>query len=179
MFSSNEIVSSAFNYVDSAIANSVSISAVTADQGKHLVYCFDNGKQATVMPSITDVKVIKEKVVIVSFADGTQEKAVCAEGDVFSVESGVTICLMKKLLADKCHTKSGTSIYNKLVKFSMDKVGANERKRRGKKERIRAEKRNRKEAHDKESQQKRNNRKYMTDICAEALKKVPAEVQDQ
>lgn len=145
---------------------------------EQIVYTSDDGVSTAVMPKITDVKVIKEKVVIVSFSDGTQEKSVCADGDTFSVENGVTICLMKKLLSDKCHVESGTSIYNKLVKMAMKKVGASEKKKQEEKEKIRAEKRARKEAHDKESKKKRDNRKYLIDICAEALKKAIADTQE-
>lgn len=183
MLSFNKTVDSAFNYIDDVIARSIFYTSSPKKQiipptTDCIVYSSDDGEKTTVIPNITNVKVIKEKVVIVSFADGAQEKAICAEGDTFSVENGVTICLMKKLLADKCRIQSGTSIYNKLVKIAMDNVGADEKKKQKEKEKIRAEKKARKEAHDAESQKRRNNKKYMIDICTEALKKVLAEAEN-
>lgn len=188
-FNSNGIEDFTFDYASYASTNTVCSTplaylhnATVVQQipcsPEQIVYTSDDGVSTAVMPKITDVKVIKEKVVIVSFSDGTQEKSVCSEGDVFSVENGVTICLMKKLLADKCHVESGTSIYNKLVKMAMKEVGASEKKKQEEKEKIRAEKRARKETHDKESKKKRDNRKYLIDICAEALKKAIADTQE-
>lgn len=135
MFNFNGIEDFTFDYASYASANTVCSTplaylhnATVVQQipcsPEQIVYTSDDGVSTAVMPKITDVKVIKEKVVIVSFSDGTQEKSVCADGDTFSVENGVTICLMKKLLADKCHVESGTSIYNKLVKMAMKEVGA-------------------------------------------------------
>lgn len=59
---------------------------------------------------ITDVQVIvPEKVVKVFFGDGTSERAVCAEGDVFNLETAISICITKKIMG-------GTKAYNKAVK---------------------------------------------------------------
>lgn len=173
----------ALNYANYAEASDIYMPYTTLDHQvpyciEQIIYVSDDGTRTTVMPSITDIKIIKDKVVIVSFSDGTQEKSVCAEGDIFSVENGVTICLMKKFLADKCHTESGTSIYNKLVKMAMKEIGASEKKKQEEKDKIREEKKARKEAHDKESKKKRDNRKYLIDICAEALKKAIADTQE-
>ena len=148
MFNFNGIEDFTFDYASYTSANPVYLPRTTVCQQvpcstEQIVYTSDNDVSTAVMPSITDVKVIKEKVVIVSFSDGTQEKSVCAEGDVFSNE-----------------------------------VGASEKKKQEEKEKIRAEKRARKEAHDKESKKKRDNRKYLIDICAEALKKAIADTQE-
>ena len=56
------------------------------------------------------------------------------------------ICLIKKILAEKCYTESGMSVYNKLVKMTMKEVGASEKKKQEEKEKIRAEKRARRNA---------------------------------
>lgn len=68
-----------------------------------------NKKHMTV-PYITDVtEIVPEKVVRVTFADGTSEKAVCCEPDKFSLETGISICIAKKILG-------GSAAYNKAVK---------------------------------------------------------------
>lgn len=59
---------------------------------------------------VTDVKVIyPNKVVEVTFGDGTKEKAVCHDEDTFSLEQAISICICKKLIG-------GTKNYNKAIK---------------------------------------------------------------
>ena len=53
--------------------------------------------------------------VIVYFADGTKTKAVISKNDIGSVETGVSICLFKKLLGENGH-----AIYNRLIDYAMD-----------------------------------------------------------
>jgi len=62
---------------------------------------------------IIDVNIIvPNKVVEVTFADNTKEKAVCREPDVFSLEQAIAICISKKVMG-------GSSKYNKAVKAGM------------------------------------------------------------
>lgn len=63
--------------------------------------------------SVVDVNIIvPNKVVEVTFADGTKEKSVCREPDVFSLESAISICISKKIIG-------GSSAYNNAVKRGM------------------------------------------------------------
>ena len=57
-------------------------------------------------------EIVPGKVVCVEFADGKKEKAVCAEEDVYSLETGVAICLAK-------HAMGGSASYNRAVKKAM------------------------------------------------------------
>lgn len=52
-----------------------------------------------IIPHIKDVQVIKDRVVIVSFADDSKEKAVLDSADTFSLEQGISICITKKMLS--------------------------------------------------------------------------------
>ena len=65
----------------------------------------------TNMPKIVSVDIYNNKVVKVTFDDGTFEKAVCDSGDTFNVDVGITICLLKKMLGKDGHKK-----YNKLMR---------------------------------------------------------------
>ena len=68
---------------------------------------FFNTKAET---EIKDVNVIvTNKVVEVTFADGTKEKSVCREPDVFSLEQAIAICIGKKIMG-------GSSTYNNAIK---------------------------------------------------------------
>lgn len=63
--------------------------------------------------SVVDVNIIvPDKVVEVTFADGTKEKSVCREPDTFSLESAISICISKKIMG-------GSSAYNNAVKRGM------------------------------------------------------------
>ncbi len=62
---------------------------------------------------IVDVNpIVPNKVVEVTFADGTKEKSVCREPDTFSLESAISICISKKIMG-------GSSAYNNAVKRGM------------------------------------------------------------
>jgi hypothetical protein len=63
---------------------------------------------------ISDIKCFNNVCVEVTFKDGTKERSVCCPDDTFNFETGLVICLIKKMLSTK--QKSGTYMYNKLVK---------------------------------------------------------------
>lgn len=71
-------------------------------------------KSLTIMPKITKIEVKNETVVIMTFADGTTEKAVTSPEDTFSLEQGISICITKKLLS-MLSRGNGSSLYNKIV----------------------------------------------------------------
>lgn len=60
----------------------------------------------------------QKPTVIVTFADGTTEKAVTSEEDTFSLEQGISICYTKKLLS-MLATDSGSKAYNKMLHNAM------------------------------------------------------------
>lgn len=71
---------------------------------------------------VVDVNIIvPDKVVEVTFADGTKEKTVCREPDTFSLEYAISICISKKIMG-------GFSVYNNAVKRGM-KVYEDKQKR--------------------------------------------------
>lgn len=62
---------------------------------------------------VADVNIIvPDKVVEVIFIDGTKEKSVCREPDVFSLEQAIGICISKKVMG-------GSSAYNNAVKHGI------------------------------------------------------------
>lgn len=85
---------------------------------EHLFYCAGGGASSynydlKANTEITDVNIIvPEKVVEVTFADGTKEKSVCREPDVFSLEQAISICISKKIMG-------GSGAYNNAVKRGM------------------------------------------------------------
>lgn len=57
---------------------------------------------------------------VVKFADGTYTKAVCKPGDSFNPETGICICLFKRVL-DRLVSGHGSSVYNKLMDYALAK----------------------------------------------------------
>lgn len=76
-------------------------------------------QSSNIISDIVNVAVIdnssKNKVVIVTFADGSVEKAVLSDNDEFSLEQGISVCITKKLLSNMIGGKYGSSVYNKLI----------------------------------------------------------------
>lgn len=91
------------------------------------------------IPDIRNIKVVESKqksnkhnnagsitkTVIAEFVDGTTTKAVTAPDDVFSLETGIGICLTKRILDEL--DVSGHSVYNRLVEYAMTKVDADKK----------------------------------------------------
>ena len=76
------------------------------------------------MPNIEDVRVVNKpntdepKVVMVDFTDGTTEKAVLSDEDTYSLETGISICITKKLMSVS-DSVSGTKVYNSVIRHAM------------------------------------------------------------
>lgn len=104
---------------------------------------FSNGNTINykVYINIKDVNIIvPNKVVEVTFEDGSKEKSVCREPDVFSLESAISICISKKIMGGSSAynnaVKRGVKVYeNKLKKEAADKAEQERiEKRRAKKQ---------------------------------------------
>lgn len=65
--------------------------------------------------TIVDYKIINNTVVIITFSDGTTEKAVCDENDTFDFEKAIEICVCKKKFG-------GTKEYNNAIKKALKQV---------------------------------------------------------
>jgi len=76
------------------------------------------------VPEIVDVKTINDKVVIVTFIDGTQTKAVCDKDDTFNLEVGIGICITKRLMSNDEQT--GNSMFNKTIRNALKVMKRNE-----------------------------------------------------
>ena len=63
------------------------------------------------VPKIAKIETYNDRVVKVTFADGTFTKAVCAVNDIFDIDVGITVCVMKKMLG-----KDGSKIYNNMIR---------------------------------------------------------------
>lgn len=114
--------------------------------------------------NITDYKVVKDTVVIVTFADGTKEKAVCSPNDEFNLERGIEICVLKKLCG-------GTKQYNSLIKSALKKISEIDAKKQKEVEEKELEKKRKAKAAERRVKRKEKKRQEQVDMQAEAFLK--------
>ena len=103
-------------YIPTDYLDRVKITMPTTDFDKKKDYRFHPGLD---IPLITAVNTYNDRVVKVTFADGTFTKSVCGENDTFDLDVGITICIMKKVMG-----KDGHKLYNNLIRdvhATMDK----------------------------------------------------------
>jgi hypothetical protein len=114
--------------------------------------------------NIKDYKVIEDKVVIVTFTDGTTEKAVCSPEDKFDLERAIEICVCKKIFG-------GTKAYNNAIKDALKQIVAIDKKKKADADEAeRIAKKKAKEI-DRKNRRKERNRQAKIDIQAEAFLK--------
>ena len=112
--------------------------------GKNIAAIYYENGRATgtknLMPNIEKVEVYNENTIKITFANGDVQTATAQNGDEFSFETGVMICLMKEMLG-----KEASQILGKLIDYSAkvfnDAEKAKERKATEEAERLAAQKR--------------------------------------
>ena len=121
---------------------------------------------------IVDYKVINDTVVIVTFADGTTEKAVCNKNDTYDFERAIEICICKKKFG-------GTKAYNSAIKNALRQVKAvDEKKKKEAEEKELAERREAKIAKRK-AKRKAQRRQQRIDDMSEAFLNAMLEYDDK
>lgn len=106
--------------------------------------------------TIKNVKIPNpNKVVIVEFSDGTKERAICHEEDQFCLETGITICLAKKMMG-------GHKEYNKYIKSIIKMYNDNIKKKNAEQEEK--ERKERKRQHEIDRKKRRRERKIAEQI---------------
>lgn len=125
-------------------------------------------------PKVADVTTVNDKVTIVTFTDGTQEKAICREGDTFSIETGVTICIMKRILRlmfKEFGDKSGTNLYNNMLREALKKKDAFKIEKEKAKEKEKRKRAAKQRVRELEKKQARDNWEFMVNMLAESMGK--------
>ena len=100
--------------------------------------------------TVTKVDVYNNRAVKLTFSDGTFTKAVCSDGDTFSLDVGITICMIKKMMGSSSVYNKAMKDIHKLMKRNMkaeEKAKEEEKARKLKREKILAKKKARYDAH--------------------------------
>ena len=131
------------------------------------------------MPDIVNVSNPNDKTVFVEFADGTKEVAILSEDDTFSLETGILICITKKLFSNIGILTSGSSAYNKVIKYALSKLDYTKKQKQKEIEARRAERK--KISSIKQAEREAENKKREDRIreMAEAYKRAIKAVSDE
>ncbi len=85
-----------------------------AKYGKTIDICGKDNKYRFMPPTIISVEVYNDRVVMVGFGDGTWSKSVCSPNDKFDLDTGITICVLKRILSPDA--KMGNRMYNNFLR---------------------------------------------------------------
>ena len=80
----------------------------------------DTGNWIEGLPAIKKIETYNDRVTKVTFIDETFTKAVCSENDYFDLDTGITICYMKRLLG-----KNGNKRYNNIIRYAHKVIDEN------------------------------------------------------
>jgi len=119
-----------------------------------------------IIPVIENVSVYKDtngkdKTVVIKFADGSTEKASTRHGDKFDLETGISLCIAKKMYETLARTHGKSSGFSKIVHKAVKiyNNGVKEEEARKKREAEEKLAEQRKEAKRKKRAEKRRQRK--------------------
>ena len=121
---------------------------------------------STCLDEIASYKVFDNKVVVATFTDGSTERAVCADEDIFCLETGLSICALK-------YECDGSGVYNRIIKSIIRRQENFDKAEEKKKE----EEKNRKLARERAKAKKARKRKEkQIEIFKEALIRANKEI---
>lgn len=123
------------------VNNTVGCTLFSEDGDLFLGYLNKNNEvigYTNLMPDIVNVSHPNEKTIFVEFADGTKEVAHLNEGDVFNLETGILVCVVKKLFSDMNIVSTGSTAYNKIIKYALSKLDATKKARLAEREKEKA-----------------------------------------
>ena len=116
------------------------------------------------IPKVVKVDTYNDRVVKVTFSDGTFTKSVCGKNDIFDLDVGITICVMKKVMG-----KDGHKLYNNMIRDIHETMEKNEKKAEKEKQ-LKAEfKRRQRKAELKKAAKKAKARQEQIDIQKTAI----------
>jgi hypothetical protein len=127
------------------------------------------------LPAVSKVETYNNRVVKVTFTDGTFTKAVCSENDTFDLDMGITICAMKRLLGTD--SKDATKRYNRFINHVHSVMEKNTLKELAEEAQKAKEKSKRRKAELKRAAKKLKAREEQIDIQKQAIIRAQKELE--
>lgn len=122
-------------------------------------------KEDNSLPKVWSVETFNDRAVIVHFADGTQTKSVCSKNDTFNLETGIMICLFKRILGDEGHKK-----FNDLIRDAYKAIDMHNEAEMAVTNALAEEKERQARKAEKRKARKEKKRAEQVDILAEGVK---------
>lgn len=122
------------------------------------------GYEGTDIPPVTNVETYNNRVVKVTFADGSFTKSVCSENDTFNLDVGISVCITKRMMG-----KDGHKNYNNMMRKVHEQMIKNAKDEVAKKAKIQEEKEKRKKDNEQKAEKKDRAKKEIIDIQKTAM----------
>ena len=122
------------------------------------------GYEGTDIPPVVNVETYNNRVVKVTFADGSFTKSVCSENDTFDLDVGISVCITKRMMG-----KDGHKNYNNMMRKVHEQMIKNAKDEVAKKAKIQEEKEKRKKANERKAEKKDRAKKEIIDIQKTAM----------
>lgn len=118
------------------------------------------------LPRVSKIETFNDRVVLVTFIDGTQTKCVCGKDETFDLYEGVAFCLFKRMLGKDGHKK-----FNDLMRKAMGVIDAQEEFKQKLAEVVARTKRHEEKLKKQRARRKAKKREEQIGIFTEALKR--------
>lgn len=122
------------------------------------------GYEGTDIPPVVNVETYNNRVVKVTFADGSFTKSVCSENDTFDLDVGISVCITKRMMG-----KDGHKNYNNMMRKVHEQMIKNAKDEVAKKAKIQEEKEKRRKANERKAEKKDRAKKEIIDIQKTAM----------
>ena len=129
------------------------------------------------LPAVEKVETYNNRVVKVTFIDGTFTKAVCSENDIFDLDVGITVCAMKRLLGT--NSENATRKYNRFINHVHSVIEKNTLKELAEEAQKAKEKNKQRKAELKKAAKKLKAREEQIDIQKQAILRAQKETFSQ
>ena len=128
------------------------------------------------LPAVEKVETYNDRVVKVTFTDGTYTKAICSENDNYDLDMGITICAMKRLLGT--NSENATREYNRFINHVHSVMEKNTLKELAEEARKVKEKSKKRKAELKRAAKKLKAREEQIDIQKQAIIRAQKELEE-
>jgi hypothetical protein len=119
------------------------------------------------IPAIINIQTFNDRVVQITFIDGSQTKCVCGKDETFDLYEGIAFCLFKRFL----DREKGHKHFNDLMRYAMKKLDEQEESKRREAE-IKADNKRHEEKKKRQAQRRKaRKREEKIGIFVEALKR--------
>lgn len=119
------------------------------------------------IPAISQIQTFNDRVVQITFIDGSQTKCVCGKDEAFDLYEGIAFCLFKRFLGKE----DGHKTFNNLMRYAMKKLDEQEKRQSIMLEAIEKERRRVEKIEKQKAKRKARKREEKIGIFVEALKR--------